>query len=284
MNNIVKLSQELEKSTSKHLNDLTMQKVVEFDPDTLLRLKNNGNEELLFDALKLMIVNLAESINVKNNLTTEQITKVARDILKYYDTLTPEDIYLCFERIIHGIYGPVYNNMSPDFIFRCIRKYGEQKDEAVKDYYRKQYPLTFKECLPADTRDNDEVAKKNLKEIYEKIEQVGREKVKREDDKHGRKSVLTVPGNILIAEQAIHYIVSCGRNKEFVMKHFGISEYMAKEVINEAMKFGYKNSAGSIIRIDYDKMYSGFKTGNFSRFATLCTKIDALNKGEDILL
>jgi hypothetical protein len=49
-----------------------------------------------------MVVHLAEKIKVKNNLSEKQIDLIANHIIKYHDTLTLEDIWLCFERMSAG--------------------------------------------------------------------------------------------------------------------------------------------------------------------------------------
>lgn len=88
------------------------------------------------EAMKVMVGFIAELmkyINVERTFTSEQVKKLAVDILDEYYYLKTADIRLFFDRIVKGYYGEIYNNLSMEKVHIWLRKYVEERMMLAED-------------------------------------------------------------------------------------------------------------------------------------------------------
>lgn len=101
-------------------------------PSFALLKKKYGKEET--DAyIRLWIILLNESINVKRGLTEYQIGECARIILEEFYTLTIVDINIIFKNAILGAFGPLYEALSIDKILSWFNAYYNKRLEIAED-------------------------------------------------------------------------------------------------------------------------------------------------------
>lgn len=74
-----------------------------------------------------LLTELRSMLNIKNNITDEQIQITASIIVNDmpYCQLTLADLKLCFKFIITGKFGKLYDRLDPSVIFDCINQYRE---------------------------------------------------------------------------------------------------------------------------------------------------------------
>ena len=75
----------------------------------------------------VLINELRNMLNIKNNITDEQVQITASIIVNDmpYSFLTIADLKLCFKQIITGKYGKLYDRLDPSVIFDCLNQYIE---------------------------------------------------------------------------------------------------------------------------------------------------------------
>ena len=83
--------------------------------------------ETAFNLAVVLINELRNMLNIKNNITDEQIQITASIIVNDmpYSLLTIADLKLCFKQIITGKYGKLYDRLDPSVIFDYLNQYIE---------------------------------------------------------------------------------------------------------------------------------------------------------------
>lgn len=128
----------------------------------LSKIASDSNErQKLERVLKLMIVELNQSINVANNIRPSQIDILASHIISDFGYMTLEAVYLCFKGIILGDSGQIYRVDIP-FICERLRKFDDE-------YY--QLFAKFRDDKHVQTQIGTgeyKVTDSQLKEFYDK--------------------------------------------------------------------------------------------------------------------
>lgn len=85
------------------------------------------NTETATNFAVVLINELRNMLNIKNNITDEQIQITASIIVNDmpYCLLSIADLKLCFKFIITGKFGKLYDRLDPSVIFNCLNQYRE---------------------------------------------------------------------------------------------------------------------------------------------------------------
>jgi hypothetical protein len=89
--------------------------------------------------LKLWLINLNESLNLKRPLSEDQIDETAFNIVQDYKNLTISDINLIFTRAKKGFYGEFYESISMSKIMSFFNKYFEERMVTYAEMYRNRH-------------------------------------------------------------------------------------------------------------------------------------------------
>lgn len=102
------------------------------------------HEQDAADQVTLLIAWIVEKLNVKGNMTADQVETLAADIIYTYGWLRLEDVALCFWQALRGAYGPIYDRVDAAVVYGWLERYGE---EVRTLRWEKQYArqVSFKE-------------------------------------------------------------------------------------------------------------------------------------------
>lgn len=127
----------------------TVGKALEAKSISLGRLKKIHGEEKLEALIKVYLIDLNESLNLKRSLTERQIDDCAFEIVDQYPNLTVADLYLIMRRAKTGYYGTFYESINMAKIMTWFSDYfSERCSEAARLNYEKH--LSHKEDIMED--------------------------------------------------------------------------------------------------------------------------------------
>lgn len=89
--------------------------------------------------IKLWLINLNESLNLKRPLSEDQIDETAFSIVQDFKNLSIADINLIFSRAKKGYYGEFYDSISMAKIISFFRKYFEERMLTYAEMYRNKH-------------------------------------------------------------------------------------------------------------------------------------------------
>lgn len=149
---------------AEQMKDITLLKLAE-NPKNFLSLssiaKDSNERQKLGRVLKLMLVELNMSINVKNNIKPLQIDVLAAHIISDFGFMTLEAVYLCFKEILTGEGEEIWRVDIP-FVCRRLKEFDDKYYKLfakIRDDNHIQSQIGTDEYKVTDTQ---------LKEYYEK--------------------------------------------------------------------------------------------------------------------
>ncbi len=125
--------------------------------------KFGGNFVKLY--LELWLIDLNELTAVKKPLNLNQIGFISDQIINEYRNLTVADIYLIFNNAATGIYGKLYESMSPVEVLIWFREYYNERLEVCAQITQQEH-LQQKEN-PHEPRSSEMTVKGALKQMRE---------------------------------------------------------------------------------------------------------------------
>lgn len=90
-------------------------------------MRKETSEQNALTELKMLIVNLNESLNIGKKMTAVQIETAAQDIIEDYYYLNLADFALCFKNGRKLRYGEIYDRMDSSVILGWLNKYIEER-------------------------------------------------------------------------------------------------------------------------------------------------------------
>lgn len=127
---------------------------------TLGRFSRETNETKARALVSYMITDLLESFNIGKNMSDYQIAKAADLIIEMYYYLKIDDFKLCFNNVIKGKYGSVYDRIDVQTILSWIARYLNERLDCADD-------ISYIEHITAKGSVNNSVSK--LNDVYEKF-------------------------------------------------------------------------------------------------------------------
>jgi len=119
------------------------------------------------DYIAVHLATLNIFVNVSQHLTKEQIKEIAFWIVKRWPYLNIAELTLVISRIKMGGYGPLYNNLSGEFILNCFSEYVKERRAAIyKENAEMQKPFPNIQSLGAALIQNMDKMP-NLKKMVE---------------------------------------------------------------------------------------------------------------------
>lgn len=91
-------------------------------PSRIAFLRANHRVELEF-ILLVMLENLSNDFNVKEEMDDQQIEDCYQTIISEFSQISPEELLYVFKKAKSGFYGPVYNRLDTATICQWIREY-----------------------------------------------------------------------------------------------------------------------------------------------------------------
>lgn len=99
------------------------------------------SKDLLLDEVALIILDLCNFYNVKNNLTERQLMDVSYMIVSDYKHLNLLDLGLCFNEVKRSKRGKIYDRIDGGMIMDWIRTYEHERTEAIVSYRKRESDL-----------------------------------------------------------------------------------------------------------------------------------------------
>lgn len=139
--------------------------------------------------LSLQIIALVKTLNVGKTMDQYQVAKTADLILndEIMRSLKPDDIKVCFEKIVKGHYGVNYDRIDTQTIFDTLNRYVEERQLTMEDISLKRHELQrdgkMAEANPEGQKKIAEIFRAVLKEVKPEIKYKS-EKVSLTDGKY----------------------------------------------------------------------------------------------------
>lgn len=86
---------------------------------------------VLFDAVQILVGELAKSFNVGKQMTVEQIEETAKVIVQEFHWLRVDDLKLCFRRIRSGHFGQIFDRVDCNVICHALRLYEAERQKML---------------------------------------------------------------------------------------------------------------------------------------------------------
>lgn len=119
-------------------NVTSIEKSLEANTPTLGKLVKTYGDTKIEAYLKIWLINLNESLNLKRPLTESQISETAFMILDGNKNLTISDINLIFKRAKSGEYGPFFESLSIDKVLTWFSQYFEERCNIAAELTRRK--------------------------------------------------------------------------------------------------------------------------------------------------
>lgn len=118
---------------------------------TIHQLSMDNEDDLIAD-ITLLIIDLNESFNIGKGLSVGQIEHLSITIVQRHQSLTLEDIALCFHRAKCGDYGTVYDRLDLNVINGWLNQYANERKELMQQDQQNRH-LGSKEGMSYDPTD-----------------------------------------------------------------------------------------------------------------------------------
>ena len=106
-------------------SQLTLQESVKCDKIALLR--KVDREETRFK-ISMLIARCCAMLNIEKNMNNEQIKFAAEHFVQHHWKYSLEDIQLCLDRGVAGIYGTIYNRLDLSILNEWVNKFEQERD------------------------------------------------------------------------------------------------------------------------------------------------------------
>ena len=108
---------------------------------SLRRIKKYQGGEMVTLLIIKMITDLTASFNISPKLSPMQIRTVSQMILRQYHRFNIADFRLCFDNVLMGKYGKIYNRLDVSVILQWLKDYDEEQTEANTSQQVNKYKL-----------------------------------------------------------------------------------------------------------------------------------------------
>lgn len=135
-----------------------------------LRTRRNEDEQGAKTEIALLIIWLTKQVNVTANMTRDQITTLATEILYTNDwtMLRVEDLAIIFREALKGKYGPIYNRLDGQMVRTWIETYAEQlKADRMQREQNEYLALKEQRITRAAEKDRDGLRAAQIQNIME---------------------------------------------------------------------------------------------------------------------
>jgi hypothetical protein len=103
-------------------------------------LRKVEREETKFK-ISMLIARCCAMLNIEKNMNNEQIKFAAEHFVQHHWKYSLEDIQLCLDRGVAGIYGTIYNRLDLSILNEWISKFEQERDmhiTAIRNEEQKQ--------------------------------------------------------------------------------------------------------------------------------------------------
>lgn len=101
-------------------------------PSLAVLRRDYGNEKIEA-IIKLHLIDLCESVNLKRPLRATQIDSIAREIVAEYYALTIADVHVIFRNAKTGAYGEFYESLDMPKVMGWFRSYFAERLELAAE-------------------------------------------------------------------------------------------------------------------------------------------------------
>jgi hypothetical protein len=140
-----KLSLMINPQFISRLNPVGFPEVFKADTPTLATIKKYRGNEIQFTTVLVLVHELRDCFNFKNNLTDQQCFFIANTLIEDWHHLTLADIKLCFKNGVKGLYGPLFQNIDITTIYEWIGKYFEERTVFVHQKRQEEQKAIYDE-------------------------------------------------------------------------------------------------------------------------------------------
>jgi hypothetical protein len=157
------------KLPSAHI--VTIEQAMNPTVPTIAAMKKYTPEGMVVDLVEAIMIETILSINVKRNMTKEQIASCALDIVHHpeFYFLSISEITFIMRKGKNGDYNEegLFNALGPNDIFAWIRKYLSQRDAHIETIRTKENLYHKTDMLKASEWDEENLEK--IKEIFKSV-------------------------------------------------------------------------------------------------------------------
>lgn len=126
--------------TFQKLQIVTLSDAVSNKGSTIRTLNKYYEESDVKGFIVLQIGFLSKQFNVGKTLDGPQILTIADLIIQRKSHLKFADLKLCFDNMVTGVYGKMFDRIDASIIFECIEKYEiEKSDFLTQEYENKKH-------------------------------------------------------------------------------------------------------------------------------------------------
>jgi len=95
--------------------------------DKIATLRKVDREETKFK-ISMLIARCCAMLNIEKNMNNEQIKFAAEHFVQHHWKYSLEDIQLCLDRGVAGIYGTIYNRLDLSVLNEWVLKFEQERD------------------------------------------------------------------------------------------------------------------------------------------------------------
>jgi hypothetical protein len=95
--------------------------------DKIATLRKVDREETKFK-ISMLIARCCAMLNIEKNMNNEQIKFAAEHFVQHHWKYSLEDIQLCLDRGVAGIYGTIYNRLDLSILNEWLLKFEQERD------------------------------------------------------------------------------------------------------------------------------------------------------------
>lgn len=164
---------------------LTIARIVDFCMPVSEVCKYSGMANVK-KAIDIQLTKLVASLNLKWNISDNQVAQIVEDLIEKYPHETIEDFVLVFKRARMGEFGELFRLDGP-VIFSWMETYLEEKYRVIEDKLAKEKDEYYKPAKPEDENNwlqkwMDSVKEVNIKPVLpmsdKQVREEGRERPK----------------------------------------------------------------------------------------------------------
>ena len=98
--------------------------------DKIATLRKVDREETKFK-ISMLIARCCAMLNIEKNMNNEQIKFAAEHFVQHHWKYSLEDVQLCLDRGVAGIYGTIYNRLDLSILNEWVSKFEQERDTHI---------------------------------------------------------------------------------------------------------------------------------------------------------
>lgn len=121
-------------------NDTSKSIILNMDETLGIRVVARENNDFYLKSVEMMLAKLMLALNVKNNVTEQQIEMIPQLLVSEYPGFRLNDVWMVCKNIMLGKYK-MFERLDTETFFRCVREYdcAEERSAAFEEFNKRSH-------------------------------------------------------------------------------------------------------------------------------------------------